>query len=326
MSLPPESIALFASRIREHYPEGLTGIFTIGATRRTFILETQREESLQPGTIQDYSQMGDFLLTRYLSFCQKFFTLGGQNALVTILSYRSFFERGQQYAEAIVPETLRLINEQSLEFDHKEQVDPYFVGLEPLLHQPEGHPSRKLAEELQRFMQGWTYDPARKKIIWEVASLPLLSFWQMFTRMNEQTRVEIQQLLDSTSDLETIQRQLYRIYSKAIMGVDIPMPHFYLGNNMSGDLKWRAPMPLALTGGEYLRAYYTPYPLLFITLESFQHMIEDLAFGKRLHAPKSYDYTGQYTAELVQSEYSRIQQLANDPHTTLGLVRQVVKP
>ena len=45
--------AEFAQRIRERYPEGLTGLFAIGATRRTFILDRNRHRE-NPGHIADF--------------------------------------------------------------------------------------------------------------------------------------------------------------------------------------------------------------------------------------------------------------------------------
>ncbi len=39
----------FADRIRERFPEGLTGIFAIGGTRTTFILEHNQRNHLIRG-------------------------------------------------------------------------------------------------------------------------------------------------------------------------------------------------------------------------------------------------------------------------------------
>ena len=36
---------VFAAQIHARYPEGLTGLFAIGATRRTYILERQRDQA-----------------------------------------------------------------------------------------------------------------------------------------------------------------------------------------------------------------------------------------------------------------------------------------
>ena len=44
----------FSERIRERYPEGLTAILAIGATRTTYILEHNRE-SETPGKITDFN-------------------------------------------------------------------------------------------------------------------------------------------------------------------------------------------------------------------------------------------------------------------------------
>lgn len=313
----------FATQIRTRFPEGLTGIFTIGATRRTYILEHQRGQTDNLGQIDDFAEMGAFLLDRYLAFSENFFALGGQNMIITILSYRSFFERGSQYADKVTPEILRLINETSLSFYEEQGVDPYFIGLEPLLHQSPDTSQHQVARTLHDFMAKWPYQVNRRKILWEVASIPLFTFWQVITQMEAAQRQQIQEHLNKLTDLPAIQNELYQVFSQAAFGTPLPMPHFYLGNNMSGDLKWRAPMPLALTGGEYLRAYYTPYPLLFLTRESFRHILDDLAFGKRHHAPTAYDYSGHYSAELIDAEYQRIQVLAADPETTLGLIRKI---
>ena len=161
----------------------------------------------------------------------------------------------------------------------------------------------------------------RRKLIWEVASLPLMSFMQTSDDLDAQAK----KITAQSTDLDVIQRELYGLYSQAVFGTALPMPHFYLGNNMSGDLKFRSPLSLTLTGGEYLRAYYTPYPLLFIDLNSFQYILNDLAFGNRLHAPKSYDYKGRYTPELIEAEYNRIQELVQQPDSIIGLTVRSIK-
>jgi hypothetical protein len=136
---------------------------------------------------------------------------------------------------------------------------------------------------------------------------------------NQQLRTEIEAL----TNLEDINRVLYRRFSCVVYGADVPMPHFYLGTNKSGDLKWRSPMPLALSGGDYLRMFYTPYPSLFITQETMQAILEDLAFKDRFYSAKT-DYSGQYTTDLVQAEYDRVMELSANPATTVGLSRKVM--
>lgn len=312
----------FSSRIQERYPEGLTGIFAIGATRRTFILEQQRDSEL-PGQIKDFSAMGDYLIERYFSFCRNYFALGGQHMIITALSYRSFFERGGEYGDKVVQEALRLVGDYSVNFYKTQGVDPYFIGLEPLLHQPLDSPLYQMARQLKTFMSEWEYQEGRHKLLWEIASLPLLAFWQFVANLPAVEHYEIQQQLDSTHDLQELQSLLYKRYSRAVFGTDLPMPHFYLGTNMNGDLKWRSPLPLALSGGEYMRAYYTPYPSLFMTPQAMQRLLEDLTFGKRLHAPNALDYTNLYTSELVSAEYQRIQELATNPESIVGLIRKI---
>lgn len=314
-----EDDAAFAQRIRECYPEGLTGIFAIGATRRTYILEKQRLVSDDPGRIDSFPDMGAFLLDRYFAFCGDFFALGGQNMIIGALSYRSFFERGPEYAQRVIPEVLRLIGDEAIAYYQKLDVDPYFIGLEVLLRQPENSATHVMAGQFRQFMQSWPYQEGRRRIVWEIASIPLLTFWDILTRMTAAEREAMEAELQANPDFPSVQATLHKHFSHAVYGTPLPLPQLYVGTNMSGDLKFRAPLPLALSGGEYLRAYYTPYPTLFMTRENLKLILEDLAFADRLHAPKSVDYSGKYTRELADAEYLRITGLAADPSSILGM-------
>jgi hypothetical protein len=100
------------------------------------------------------------------------------------------------------------------------------------------------------------------------------------------------------------------------------MPHFYLGSNRNGEMKLHAMLPIALLCGGDFRVFYTPYPTLFMTRETWQVMLEDLAFGKAKRS-KKLDYSGQWTPEQAEAEYQRIQALRADPQSTLGLIRPV---
>ncbi|MDZ4769480.1 MAG: hypothetical protein SGJ24_10150 [Chloroflexota bacterium] len=313
---------VFAAQIHARYPEGLTGLFAIGATRRTYILERQRDQA-DIGRIEDFSAMGEYLLTRYHRFCADFFTLGGQNMVIGALSYRSFFERGAAYAAKAMPEVLRLIDSVSIDFYHSYQVDPYFIGLEVLQSAAANPPMRELAARLHEFQAAWTYDPAHRKLFWEIATIPLLSLWGVDRGMSDSARDALDAQIAGSPDFPTIQRTLYDHFTRAILGTAMPMPHLYLGTNMAGDLKFRSPLMLALSGGEYLRAYYTPYPTLFMQRETLQHILADLAFSERLASPEEVDYSGRYTPALVEAEYQRILALADDPTSVLGLTRQV---
>src|SRR4051794_31760653 len=99
----------FASRIQERYPEGLTGIFAIGGTRTTYILEQNRYAE-NPGRIEDFAAHGTFLQDRYCQFINMFMDLGGQNMIITASSFRGFHERGGEYAQLVAKEILRMAN------------------------------------------------------------------------------------------------------------------------------------------------------------------------------------------------------------------------
>jgi hypothetical protein len=311
----------FGQHIRERYPEGLTGIFAIGGTRTTYILEHNRHQA-DPGRIDDFQAQGTYLLNRYHDFIRMFFSLGGQNMIITALSFRGFYNRGPEYAQLVSEGMLQFIDEHSLTFYRDNNVDPYFAGIEPLLLLPEESATHRLGRKLAAFQQQWDYQPGRYKVVWEIASIPLLTFWQNHVATNDDSSATLQAEIAAQDNLEDVYRVLYKHYSRVAYGTDIPMPHFYLGTNKSGDLKWRSPMPLALSGGDYLRMFYTPYPTLFMRPESMQAMLEDLAFKDRFFSDKT-DYSGKYSPELAQAEYERVMQLSADPNNILGLSRRV---
>jgi hypothetical protein len=314
----------FAARIHERYPEGLTGVFAIGGTRTTYILEQNRDKA-DPGHIDDFMEQGAYLLRRYHDFIRQFISLGGQNLIITALSFRGFYNRGPEYAALVSQGMLEFINAESVAFYREAGIDPYFAGIEPLLLMPEDSATYHLGQKLAQFQHEWDYQEGRPKLVWEIASIPLLTFWQTYQQMDDVHRGLLQVAIDEEDNLEAVYRLLYQHFSRAAYGTEIPMPHFYLGTNKSGDLKWRSPLPLALSGGDYIRMFYTPYPTLFMTREAMQGMLEDLAFKDRFYSNKT-DYTGKYTPELVQAEYERVMQLSATPDSILGLSRRVTAP
>ena len=312
----------FAKRIRERYPEGLTGVFAIGGTRTTYILDQNRDKE-DPGKIEDFAAHGEFLLRRYFEFAEMFYTLGGQNMIITAFSFRGFYNRGQEYAEFVTAEMERFMSDYAVAACKRLKIDPYFTGIDTLLLFPEESPIYQLGRSLQRFQQQWRYKKGRRKLIWEIASIPLYSFWNSNFAMSLQDQEALAKaVVEHNDELENVYRVLYQFFSADVYGTEVPMPHFYLGTNKSGDLKWRSPMPLALSGGDYLRMFFTPYPTLFMTPEIMQVILEDLAFNERFFSDQT-DYKGKYTRELAQAEYERVMRLRQDPNAVLGLSRRV---
>lgn len=312
----------FSDRIRERYPEGLTGIFAFGGTRMAYILEQNRQDA-DPGhipTMSDYAEYGFDLLRKLI---EAFFELGGQNVIVPALSYQLFNdERGTDYAEVSAKLTYGLMEGKWVEFYQRLSLDPYFTGIDTLLHLPEQKFTYELGQRCQEFNQNWSCQEGRRKIIWEVAPIPLYSFWRAHLVMGPEAAAALEVSLDSAPDLQTMHDTLFRYYARAVCGTDIPVPHFYVGTNRNGDLKLRALLPIALLCGGPFRMFYTPYPSLFLTKTTLQTILEDLAFGKPLRSTKT-DYGGQITSEVVQAEYQRVLEVSADPLSTIGLVRRV---
>jgi hypothetical protein len=309
----------FADRIRERYPEGLTGVFAPGGTRTAFILEQQRNQE-NPGVIPDFAEYADNAFDRLFEQIEMFFELGGQNLIIVLFSFQSFYERGEEYAEQAARLCLRVIDNTKAAFYQQHNIDPYFVGIDTLHHLPKEQFAHQLGLEFETFQHNWNYQEGRRKVIWEVAPIPLFTFWRAHQVMGEQAQLALEASLEQSTDMQDMHDKLYRYYARAVYGTDIPMPQFYLGSNRNGDMKIRSMLPIAMLCGGPFRMFFTPYSSHFITRELLQAILEDLAFGKPLRSTKM-DYSGQITSELLEAEYQRILQLSADPHNVLGLVR-----
>lgn len=312
----------FADRIRERYPEGLTGILALGGTRTTYVL-AQNTQNVDPGRIDRMDYYADFASDLLRKLLTSFFELGGQNIVSSVLSYQQLQnERGTEYAKVTAALCRILMQGDWVGFYHAQEADPYFVGIDTLLHLPEDSFAYQLGLECVRFNQTWSYQEGRRKIIWEVAPIPLYSIWNAHRVMGEAAQTEFEAALAAATDLTKMHDLLYRYYARAVYGTDLPVPHFYLGSNRNGDLKLRSLLPIALLCGGPFRMFFTPYPSLFMTKATLQAILEDLAFGKAMRSRK-LDYSGQLPPGVVELEYQRVLDLSADPETTLGLFRQV---
>lgn len=311
----------FAERIREHYQDkgGLTGVFAIGGTRTTYILEKQRHLA-DPGHLNDMNDQIDYIQSRYHDFISMFQNLGGQNMVIAASSFRAFAgQRGPDYIRWIAEAVSNLHNESFQRFYRQNGIDPYFIGIDVFLAQKEDSPARKTAEGMQEFQKSWPYAPGRFKLVWEIAPVCLYS---LINAIRADDQAELDSVVAETGDLEKLFHQIYERYAPTIYGTEMPLPDFYLGTNKSGDIKIRSPMPFTLTGGEYMRSYYTPYPTLFMRQETLRYILNDLAFGERFQSLKA-DYSGRYTSELAQAEYARVIELSSHAENTVGLSRRL---
>src|SRR5579859_4788322 len=148
----------FADRIHERFPQGLTGVFAIGGTRTTYILNQNRHAD-NPGQIGDFAAHGEYLQSLYCELMKMFFDLGGQNMVITASSFRGFHERGSEYTRLVTKEMLRLIDSAFQCCYVENDLDPYFVGIDTLLHLPESSAEHQMAVQLADFQRSWKYQP-----------------------------------------------------------------------------------------------------------------------------------------------------------------------
>ncbi|MCC7448539.1 MAG: hypothetical protein IT324_14050 [Anaerolineae bacterium] len=314
--------ASFATRIRERYPEGLTGIIALGSTRTAYVLEHNRHKA-DPGHIPDFGTYADYILYEgIIPIIKMYLDLGGQNLIIPLLSYQLFYERGTSYMTEASNLCLRFVSDQYVKFYQDHDIDPYFVGIDTLLNLPEHEIGHQLAVQLDAFNKQWPYQEGRHKLIWEIVAIPLFSFLKAPAVMGAEAHAAFEAQIAATSDLREMYRLLYHYYARAVYGTDLPIPHFYVGASRNNDLKLRALLPIALLCGGPFRLFYTPYPSMFLTRETLQAILEDLAFGKPLRSDDK-DYSGHYTSELIEAEYQRVMGLKDDPSSTIGLLRRI---
>lgn len=312
----------FAKRIREHYPEGLTGILALGGTRTAYILG-QNRNAADPGRIPSMEEYARYGLQFLKEIISAFFELGGQNLVVSVLSYQQMNDaRGADYTKASAELCSILMNDEWSSFYRAEDADPYFAGVDTLLHLPANTVGHDLGAACASFNRHWSYQPGHRKIVWEIAPIPLFSFWRAQTVQDDDVTAALNQQLAQAVDLQTIHDLLYEYYAYAAYGTSLPKPHFYIGTNRKADLKLRSMLPISLLCGDDCRLFYVPYPSLFMKRETLQAILEDLAFGKPLRSTKM-DYSGQITSEMINAEYARVQELSADPSTTLGLTHRI---
>jgi hypothetical protein len=313
------------ARIRERYPQGLTGIFSVGATRTSFILEHNRENE-NPGEITDFNAYVRYGIDSSLRFLNMFFEMGGSHALATIASFQILEDkRGPHYPELAAQQSQLLYDGSAQEFYRQHQIDPYFTGIDILLLRPEGSPQHRMAKAVVAFQKTWDYQPDHHRLVWEIAPMPLYTFRLVDELMGEAARLEFDEKLEQAlGNYNQMYQLLYDYYATAAYGTPVPAPQFYLASNRNGDMKPRAFLPFSLEASAELRMYFTPYPLLFMTHESLEVILEDLLVEKRLRSYQA-DYKDRFTPEMAQQMYRHFKDLASDPTTTLGLSRNTAK-
>ncbi|NLX08149.1 MAG: hypothetical protein GXY36_00685 [Chloroflexi bacterium] len=315
------SDADFAARIAARYPEGLTGVIAVGGTRTAYILERRRSHP-DPGQIEDYADYARYALHHYLRLVSDFFELGGRYVVVPCLSYQAFYERGAAYHQIILEHALHLLDDEAVAVYRQYDADPYFVGIDTLLHLPAEQPAHQFGAKFECFMQAWPYQEGRRKVLFEIAPIPLYSFWNAQRTVPADEQQALAAAVDQTDDMHELYRVLFAHYARAAFGTEIPVPHFYVGTNRSGDLKLRSMLPIALLAGGPFRLFYLSYPSLMMTREALRAIIEDVAFGGEPAAnANAYDYAGQFSTGQVQAAYQHIMAQVADPRSILGFKR-----
>ena len=129
-------------------------MIAIGGTRTAFILENNRYEKKKK-KITSFTKYAEQSFEGYFSFIRMFLEFGGQNLVMPILAYQRFYEKGQEYAGLMAQLCLWLTRGKAVEFYQQNQIDPYFAGIDILLHLPEDHVGHQLAKQLTEFQQNW---------------------------------------------------------------------------------------------------------------------------------------------------------------------------
>ena len=206
-------VSEFAARMRERFPEGLTGVFAAGGSRTTYLLGQQADQE-QPGVINDFDAYAKYGLDRLFEQTAMYYELGGQNLISVIFSYRSLYERGDSYAEKAARMCLDIIDNSRLDFYRDLNIDPYIAGIDTFLALPDDHYAHQIGVEFEQFQQNWSYQEGRRKLIWEVAPIPLFSIWRAHEVMGADAEAELEAALAQCTDLRAMHDLLYSYYAQ----------------------------------------------------------------------------------------------------------------
>ncbi len=310
-------------QIQDRFPEGLTGIYAIGGTRTGYILAHNRFAD-DPGHIEDFEAYMDFGMQKMFDFAERHLEFGGKHMIFEVLDIYRLYNRGERYAQFVLESSKKLIGTKAIDFYQRNAIDPYFVGIDTLLHLPEASAAYRLGKAYDEFHQSWSYQAGRSKLIWEIAPISLFSFHHADEHMGEVVRRDLDRKIAAETNLETIYHLLYDYYSQAAYGTTLPMPHFYLASSRNGDIKPRTTLPFGLMTGGPMRIYTVPYPSFYMTRAGFATMLHDLVNDKRFRSLDT-DYRGKMTSTTAQQLYQHFTTLANDPTSTVGLSRSLDK-
>lgn len=310
-------------RINEHIPEGLTGILSLGGTRTAYVLEKGRYQD-DPGKIEQFEDYASWALAKMFDIIEMFFELGGANLMIAHLAIQRFSERSERYIKGVVDGSMLMIDKNAQVFYRKNRINPYFAGIDTLLHLPSDTLAHSLGVAFHDFQANWELIPDGRKLVWEVAPIPLFSFWRAPVVLGDEQSAALAEAIAKETNLERLYERLYDYYSLAAYGVEFPMPHFYLGSNRNRDLKLRALLPFTLDIMGPMRLYYLPYPSLFMKRVGFERILEDLLQDKRFRVVDN-DYRGTMSQADAQHLYDYFQMLSEDIDSTVGLAESVLE-
>lgn len=283
-------------RIQAQFPEGLTGIFALGGTRTSYATQCQRDSN-NPGAISDFDHYVEYGLSKSLEIIEWFFRCGGSYAILEILDIYRVTNNREGYRNAAIDAGYSLIDETRREYYQDHSIDPFFSGIDTLLYVPENHPAHQLARAYTQFQANWQYSDKHKKIIFEIAPIPLYTFVQT-----------VKPTIDKDDSLLGLAERLYKHYAQAAYGIYVPPPSFYVGQSRNGDMKSLAFLPMSLDTTGRMRMYFTQYPSFYLTYDAVQKILYDLV-NTRLRA-NSYDYRDEMTLEMANEMHERFSKMA----------------
>src|SRR5579859_3209370 len=122
-----------ASQLQAAYPQGLTGIFISGTTRRQYLYE--RGDS-SDGRITDFSDYVDYMLRKVLELARLFYAYGGRHFITPLFWWNAFESRGSELARMYRDFGGNLVKGMAQAFYEEEKVTPIFLGLDTWLAMP----------------------------------------------------------------------------------------------------------------------------------------------------------------------------------------------
>lgn len=267
----------------------------IGETRTAYLIE----RNITDGKIVDFQDYADYSILQYMRIIEDYILLGGEHLILSVYSWQLLVEQGAKYAELSVNALNMLTSPTMKQFYIEHNIQPRFVGLE-ILQMNSNKVLREVADNFENHEKEYDYSPDKHQLIWEIATMPLLTYGQ-----NTTPQRITDDIANLDGDIANLHDDLYNHYAKIAYKIDIPPPDIYIGSAENGDLKIRSMSPMAFSAEQATKFYFLKYPSILITKQHLKLIMDDAEQATYMKTDDDDEMMNEATLNQLKSRYQK---------------------